>query len=70
MPLGDDLGAEMARQTAIQALRDLMKQLAVSDSYARDAKPRDDRGQSVWEIQNQHLRDYARAASAALGETL
>ena len=43
--------------TPIQQIEAILKQLDISDQYAKDEKPKDDRLPLVWEIQNSHIRE-------------
>jgi len=55
----------MNKDRALRALDDLQRQLDVADRYAKDEN-KDPKMPSVWEIQNGHLRDYARQVREAL----
>jgi hypothetical protein len=59
----ENMQAREARTLAF--LKDALSQLDVADQYARDHKGKE-RGASVWEIQNAHVRDYINTAHAEL----
>lgn len=51
--------------TARKALRAMLSQLQIADNHAKEQ--RDGNVPSMWEIQNSHIRDRARAILTALG---
>lgn len=57
-----------ALRKAEAEILELLRQLGVSDEYAKGAKAAGDHLPSVWEIQNGHIREHAREIMAALGE--
>jgi hypothetical protein len=44
------------------------RQLAVSDEYAKQAKPATDSLPSVWQIQNSHIREMIAEARNAISQ--
>lgn len=52
-----------ARQRDI--IERIKRQLDASDSYAKDHRPKNTVGQTVWEIQNDHLRSLVAELEAA-----
>lgn len=68
-PPADLAAVAQAQRDAVAAerkLRDALRQLDVSDSYAK-ADRADCRVASTWEIQNAHVREYIAAAIRARG---
>jgi len=54
--------------TLLQQIEGLLRQLDISDKYAKEEKPKDDRLPSVWEIQNSHIRDGLKAIQQQIAE--
>lgn len=57
--------AQQPTERARRALVDLLRQLDVADAEAAEVNR--DKLPSVWQIQNNHIRDYATQIQEALG---